>query len=78
MRSEKNINTVGVTQLLKNKTFQSGLLWLVVTGLVTYSGLCLMTGYNVFIYGAWAGVALGNVVIRFNKAYCQEKSRGAN
>lgn len=64
--------------MLKNKYFQSGLLWLVITGLVTYSGLCLMTGYNVFIYGAWAGVALANTVIRFDKAYRQEKGKGAN
>lgn len=78
MRSEKIINIAGVAQLFKNKTFQSGLLWLVITGLVTYSGLCLMTGYNVFIYGAWAGVALGNAVIRFDKAYRQEKGKDAN
>ena len=64
--------------MIKNKTFQSGLLWLVITGLVTYSGLCLMTGYNVFIYGAWAGVALSNAVIRFDKACRQEKDKGAN
>ena len=64
--------------MLKNKTFQSGLLWLVITGLVTYSGLCLMTSYNVFLYGAWAGVALANTVIRFDKAYRQEKSKSAN
>ena len=64
--------------MLKNKYFQSGLLWLIITSLVTYSGLCLMTGYNVFIYGAWAGVALANAVIRFDKAYRQEKSKGAN
>ena len=64
--------------MLKNKYFQTGLLWLIITGLVTYSGLCLMAGYNVFIYGAWAGVALANAVIRFDKAYCQEKGKGAN
>ena len=64
--------------MLKNKYFQSGLLWLIITSLVTYSGLCLMTGYYVFIYGAWAGVALANAVIRFDKAYRQEKSKGAN
>lgn len=64
--------------MLKNKTFQSGLLSLIITGLVTYSGLCLMTGYNVFLYGAWAGIALANAVIRFDKAYRQEKSKGAN
>ena len=64
--------------MLKNKTFQSGLLWLIITGLVTYSGLCLMTGYNVFLYGAWAGVALVNAIIRFSKAYRQEKSKGVN
>lgn len=64
--------------MLKNKYFQTGLLWLIITGLVTYSGLCLMTGYNVFIYGAWAGVALANAVIRFDKAYRQEKAKGAN
>lgn len=64
--------------MLKNKYFQSGLLWLIITGLVTYSGLCLMTGHNVFIYGAWAGVALANTVIRFDKAYRQEKGKGAN
>ena len=64
--------------MLKNKTFQSGLLWLVITGLVTYGGLCLMTDYNVFLYGAWAGVALANAVIRFGKAYRQEKGKGAN
>ena len=64
--------------MFKNKTFQSGLLWLVITGIVTYSGLCLMTGYNVFLYGVWAGVALANTVIRFGKAYRQEKDKGAN
>ena len=64
--------------MLKNKTFQSGLIWLVITGLVTYSGLCLMTGYNIFLYGAWAGVALANTIIRFNKAYRQEKGKSAN
>lgn len=64
--------------MLKNKSFQSGLLWLIITGLATYSGLCLMTDYNVFICGAWAGVALANTVIRFDKAYRQEKSKGAN
>jgi hypothetical protein len=37
-----------------------------------------MTGYNVFVYGAWAGVALANAVIRFDKAYRQEKGKGAN
>jgi hypothetical protein len=37
-----------------------------------------MTGYNVFIYGAWAGVALANAVIRFDKAHQQEKGKGAN
>ena len=42
--------------MLKNKTFQSVLLWLIITGLVTYGGLCLMTGYNVFLYGVCAGV----------------------
>lgn len=55
--------------MLKSKTFQSGLVWLVITGLVTYSGLCLMTGYNVFLYGVWAGIALANTIIRFRKAY---------
>ena len=64
--------------MLKNKTFQSGLLRLVITGIVTYSGLCLMTGYNVFLYGAWAGVALANTVIRFDKAYRQEIGKSAN
>lgn len=64
--------------MLKNKSFQSGLLWLIITGLVMYSGLCLMTDYNVFLYGAWAGVALANAVIRFGKAYRQEKGKGAN
>lgn len=64
--------------MLKNKTFQNGLLWLTITGIVTYSGLCLATGYNVFLYGAWAGVALANAVIRFDKAYRQEKDKGAN
>ena len=64
--------------MFKNKTFQSGLLWLVITGLVTYSGLCLMTGYNVFLYGALAGVALANTIIRFRKAYLQEKGKNAN
>ena len=64
--------------MLKNKTFQSGLLWLIITGLVTYSGLYLMTGYNVFLYGVWAGVALANTIIRFRKAYLQEKGKGAN
>jgi hypothetical protein len=63
--------------MLKNKIFQEGLLWLAITGLVTYSGLCLMTGYNVFVYGAWAGVALANAVIRFDKAHQQEKGKGA-
>lgn len=64
--------------MLKNKTFQNGLLWLVITGIVTYSGLYLATGYNVFLQGAWAGVALANAVIRFDKAYRQEKDKGAN
>lgn len=64
--------------MLKNKTFQSGLLWLIITGIVTYGGLCLMTGYNVFLYGAWAGIALANAIIRFDKAYRQEKGKGAN
>ena len=64
--------------MLKNKTFQSGLLWLIITGLVTYDGLCFMTGYNVFLYGVWAGVALANAILRFNKAYRQEKNKGAN
>lgn len=64
--------------MLKNKSFQSGLLWLIITGLVTYSDLCLMTDYNVFLYGAWAGVALANAVIRFGKAYRQERGKGAN
>ena len=64
--------------MLKNKTFQNGLLWLIITGIVTYGGLCLTTGYNVFLYGAWAGVALANAVIRFDKAYRQEKAKGAN
>lgn len=64
--------------MLKNKTFQSGLLWLIITGLVTYGGLCLMTGHNVFLYGVWAGVALANAVIRFDKAHQQEKGKGAN
>jgi hypothetical protein len=67
-----------VVRMLKNKTFQNGLLWLIITGIVTYSGLYLATGYNVFIQGAWAGVALANAVIRFGKAYLQEKSKGAN
>ena len=67
-----------VVQMLKNKTFQDGLLWLIITGIVTYGGLCLATGYNVFIQGACAGVALANAVIRFSKAYLQEKSKGAN
>ena len=64
--------------MLKNKYFQSGLIRLIITGLITYSGLCLMTGYNVFIYGAWAGVTLANTIVRFAKAYHQEKGRGAN
>ena len=64
--------------MFKNKYFQTGLLWLIITGLVTYSGLCLMTGYNVFVYGAWAGVALTNAVIHFDKAYRQEKGKGTN
>ena len=64
--------------MLKNKTFQNGLIWLIITGIVTYSGLCLMTGYNVFLYGVWAGVALANAVIRFDKACRQEKAKGAN
>lgn len=59
--------------MLKSKTFQSGLVWLVITGLVTYSGLCLMTGYNVFLYGVWAGIALANTIIRFCKAYQKNK-----
>ena len=64
--------------MLKNKTFQSGLLWLIITGLVTYSGLCLMAGYNVFLYGVCAGVALANTIIRFHKAYLQEKGKSVN
>ena len=67
-----------VVRMLKNKTFQDGLLWLIITGIITYSGLCLMTGYNVFLYGAWAGVALANTIIRFDKAYRQEKGKSAN
>ena len=64
--------------MLKNKAFQTGLIWLLITGIITYGGLCLMTGYNVFLYSAWAGVALANAVIRFDKAYRQEKAKGAN
>lgn len=64
--------------MFKNKMFQEGLFWLAITGLVTYGGLCLMAGYNVFLYGAWAGVALANAVIRFGKAYRQEKGKGTN
>lgn len=64
--------------MLKNKMFQEGLFWLAITGLLAYSGLCLATGYNVFLQGAWAGVALANAVIRFGKAYRQEKGEGAN
>ena len=67
-----------VVRMLKNKTFQDGLLWLIITGIITYSGLCLMTGYNVFLYGAWAGVALAKTIIRFDKAYRQEKGKSAN
>jgi hypothetical protein len=64
--------------MLKNKTFQSGLLWLIITGLDTYIGLCLITGYSVFLYGALAGIALANAVIRFDKVYRQEKSKGVD
>ena len=64
--------------MFKNKMFQEGLFWLAITGIVTYNGLCLATGYNVFIQGAWAGVALANAVIRFGKAYRQEKGKSAN
>ena len=45
------------------------MLWLVITGIVTYNGLCLATGVNVFICGAWAGVALANALVRFCKAW---------
>lgn len=64
--------------MIKNKIFWNGMLWLVITGIVTYNGLCLATGVNVFLCGAWAGVALANALIRFSKAYRQEKSKGAN
>ena len=64
--------------MFKNKMFQEGLFWLAITGLLIYSGLFLATGYNVFLQGVWAGVALANAVIRFGKAYLQEKSKGAN
>ena len=65
--------------MFKNKVFWNGVLWLVITGIVTYSGLTIMTGGNVFLYGMWAGVALANAVLRFDKAYKQEKEKkGAN
>lgn len=55
--------------MFKNKTFLNGLLWLVITGIVTYKGLSIATDHNVFVYGAWAGVALANSVLRFYNAY---------
>lgn len=64
--------------MIKNEKFQNGMLWLVITGIVTYNGLCLATGVNVFLCGAWAGVALANAIIRFDKAYHQEKEKEKN
>lgn len=63
--------------MIKNEKFWSGMIWLAVTGIVTYNGLCLATGLNVFLYGAWAGVALANAVIRFDKAYREVKEKSA-
>ena len=64
--------------MFKNKMFQEGLFWLAITGLLTYSGLFLATGYNIFLQGVWAGTALVNAEIRFAKAHQQEKGKGAN
>lgn len=61
--------------MLKNKEFWSGVIWLVVTGIAIYLGLCVATDYNVFIDGAWAGLAFANALVRFVKAYDQEKSK---
>ena len=64
--------------MIKNKKFWNGMIWLAITGIVTYNSLCFATGIDVFLGGAWAGVALANAVIRFDKAYHQEKEKNAN
>lgn len=64
--------------MLKNKTFVDGLFWLALTGIITYNGLCLATGYDVFLLGVWAGTTLVNAMLRFKKAYRQEKGKSAN
>ena len=63
--------------MIKNVKFWSGMIWLLTTGIVTYNGLCLATGKNVFLCGAWAGVALANAVVRFDKAHREVKEKSA-
>ena len=64
--------------MLKNKTFVDGLFWLALTGIISYNGLYLATGRNVFLLGVWAGASLVNAMLRFKKAHLQEKAKGAN
>ena len=64
--------------MLKNKTFVDGLFWLALTGIISYNGLYLATGHNVFLLGVWAGASLVNAMLRFKKAHLQEKAKGAN
>ena len=63
--------------MTKNVKFWSGMIWLLTAGIVTYNGLYLATGLNVFLCGAWAGVALANATIRFDKAYREVKEKSA-
>lgn len=64
--------------MFKQGSFWEGILWLIVTAIATYGGLCVMTGYNVFLYGAWAGLAFANATIRFGKAYMKNKEEKSN
>lgn len=64
--------------MLKNKTFVDGLFWLALTGIISYNGLCLATGYHIFLFGVWAGTTLVNAMLHFKKAYLQEKAKGAS
>ena len=63
--------------MIKNVKFWNGMIWLLTTGIVTYIGLCLATGKNVFLYGVWAGTALCNAVISFVGAYRDVKKKSA-
>ena len=63
--------------MIKNVKFWNGMIWLLTTGIVTYNGLCLATGKNVFLYGVWAGAALCNAVISFGGAYRDVKKKSA-